>query len=493
MKRGNTRRMIRFVVDAWGKPSRRVVTDLIHRELALAYTVPLDRLRNSQQHTDKNEKWMTPRNLWLALIFATLALLQIALATSLSAADPIVRPNIIVIMADDLGYGDTSVYDGWVKTPELQRMAAEGLTFTDFHSNSSVCSPTRAGFMTGRYQQRVGIVDVVARHLDTPGLDPAELTIPRMFRQAGYQTALFGKWHLGTDPKSNPIHHGFDQFRGYLSGYIDYHQHDRTWYNGLDVDDQPGYSTHVITENAVEFIERNRTQPFFMLVAHEAVHLPFQTPDDTPENRKPIPKSQRWSRDRIRPKYKIMLEEMDRGVGQIIDAVNHAEISERTLVFFFSDNGAIGAGSNKPFRGGKFSHYEGGHRVPAIAWWPGKIKANSKTNALTVGMDLLPTFAELANLQIPAARQLDGISIRSLLLDQASLPHRQVFFGYEPKLGTALRDGSWKLILKAGNSQLYDLRNDIGESKNIASEQPERTKMMVTAIESWKQNVGPSD
>lgn len=398
------------------------------------------------------------------------------------------RPNIIVIMADDLGYGDTSVYDGWVKTPNLERLANEGLTFTDFHSNSSVCSPTRAGFLTGRYQQRVGIVDVVARHLDTPGLDPSELTIPRLMNNAGYRTALFGKWHLGMEQKFNPVHHGFDEFRGYLDGYVDYHNHKNSWHNGLVKEDQPGYSTHVITRNAVRFVENNSAKPFYMLVAHEAVHLPFQTPEDTLENRKPIPKSERWSRERIRPKYKIMLEEMDKGIGEIIDTVKRTGIADRTLIFFFSDNGAIGAGSNKPFRGGKFSHYEGGHRVPAIAWWPGKITGGTKTDELTVAMDLLPTFMELANIDVPTHRKLDGFSIASLLLKGDKLPTRQVFFGYEPKLGTAMRDGDWKMIVKADKIELFNLRQDVGETNNVAEAFPKRAKTMRSEIEAWKEN-----
>ncbi len=411
------------------------------------------------------------------------------------AQDDAERPNIIVIMADDLGIGDTSVYGGWVKTPQLERMAAEGLTFTDFHSNSSVCSPTRAGFMTGRYQQRVGIVDVVARHLDTPGLDPSELTLPRLFKKSGYRTALFGKWHLGMEEKFNPVHYGFDEFRGYLDGYIDYHVHKNSWLNGLNKDDQPGYSTHLITQNAVNFIEENKARQFFLFVAHEAVHLPFQTPDDTPENRKPIPKSERWSKQRIRPKYKIMLEEMDKGVGEILDAVNRTEIADHTLVFFLSDNGAIGAGSNLPYRGGKFSHYEGGHRVPAIAWWPGRIKANTETDQLTVGMDLLPTFAELAGIQIPADRKLDGVSLSELLLDGGDVPRRQVFFGYEPKLGTAMRDGDWKMIVKENRVELYNLSNDVGEKNNLVNDQPARTKAMRAAINRWKNEVAwvPND
>ncbi len=407
------------------------------------------------------------------------------------SADAAAKPNVIVIIADDLGYADTSVYDGWVKTPHLDRMAAEGLTFTDFHSNSSVCSPTRAAFMTGRYQQRVGIIDVVASHLDTPGLEATELTLPRLMKHGGYTTALFGKWHLGMEPKYNPIHHGFDQFRGYLDGYIDYHNHKHSWHDGLEKRDQPGYSTHVISANAVRFIEENRSRPFFMVVAHEAVHLPFQTPADTMENRKPIPKGQMWSRERIRPKYKIMLEEMDKGIGQILDTLQDRQLAEKTLVFFFSDNGAIGAGSNRPFRGGKFSHYEGGHRVPAIAWWPGQIAPGTKTDELTMAADILPTVAELANIPVPKQRKLDGTSMKDLLLEQADFPDRKIFFGYEPKLGTAMRDKNWKMIISTKGIELYNLDRDINESNNLVEKFPERTRTMKAAISKWIEETTP--
>ena len=416
---------------------------------------------------------------WIGTYFG-----QLAVANEGAANDS--RPNIIVILADDLGYGDTSVYGGWVKTPHLERMAAEGLTLTDFHANSSVCSPTRAAFLTGRYQQRVGIVDVVARHLDTPPLHPRELTIAKVMQQAGYHTALFGKWHLGKRKANNPVHFGFDIFRGYLDGYIDYHAHAREWHHNLEIEPQQGYSTHLITENAVKFIETNTHHPFFLYVAHEAVHLPFQTPADTPENRKPIPKGQRWNRDRIRPKYRIMLEEMDKGIGQIMDTLHRTDMAERTLVFFFSDNGAIGAGSNLPLRGGKFSHYEGGHRVPAIAWWPKKINAGSKNDDLIVAMDLLPTFAEVANIELPADRPLDGISIANVLFEGKPFPTRKVFFGYEPKLGTAMRDGDWKMIVKQDKVQLFNLADDLGERRNLVKQYPERVTSMRAAIERWK-------
>ena len=401
------------------------------------------------------------------------------------------HPNIVVILADDLGYGDTSVYDGWVSTPELQRLARKGRTFTDFHTNSSVCSPTRAAFLTGRYQQRVGIVDVIARHLDTPPLHPDQRTIADVMKQAGYRTAIYGKWHLGMQKANNPVHLGFDDFRGYLDGYVDYHTHGRHWHHNLEIEPQPGYSTHLITSNAVQFIEENSDKPFFLYVSHEAVHLPFQTPDDTPENRKPIPKEDRWKRSRIRPKYEVMLKEMDKGIGQILDTLDAQGIADETLVFFFSDNGAIGAGSNQPFRGGKFSHYEGGHRVPAIAVWPGKIPANSKSDSLVVAMDLLPTFAELVGVELGSQRPPDGISILNHLLTGEEVAAREVFFGYEPKLGTAMRDGPWKMIVKEGDVRLYNLSDDIGEKENVTDRYPKRAADMRAKIERWKQATVP--
>ncbi|MCF7975261.1 MAG: sulfatase [Phycisphaerae bacterium] len=401
------------------------------------------------------------------------------------------RPNVIVILADDLGYGDTSLFDGWVKTPQIERLASEGLTFTDFHTNSSVCSPTRAAFLTGRYQQRVGIIDVIASHLDTPGLETTELTISRLMKQNGYRTALFGKWHLGMEPRHNPIHHGFDEFVGYLDGAADYHNH-RDWYNGLNRQDIKGYTTHLITDHAVRFIEENKARPFFLYVAHEAVHLPFQTPADTVENRpkKKLTSQEMWDPERIRPKYKIMLEEMDKGIGQILDTVKRAGIAENTFIFFFSDNGAIGSGgSNQPFRGGKFSHYEGGHRVPAIAWWPGRIAAGVTTHATTMAMDLFPTIMDFTEIAVPETRQLDGTSMADLILHQAAFPDRQLFWGYEPKLGTAMRDGHWKMIVSSKKYELYNLDEDIKESNNLAQTYPERAATMKETLLNWSKSV----
>ncbi len=398
------------------------------------------------------------------------------------------RPSIVIILADDLGCGDMSLYDGGIKTPRIDQMAREGVKFTDFHSNSSVCSPTRAALLTGRYQQRVGIIDVIASHLDTPGLEPTELTIPRLMKQNGYRTALFGKWHLGPEPRHNPSNHGFDEFAGYLPGATDYHNH-RDWYNGLQRETVKGYSTHIITDRSIDFIKRNKDNPFFLYVSHQAVHNPYQTPEDTPENRS---RTERRNREQTRSKYKIMLEELDKGIGQIMDTIKELGLDENTFVFFFSDNGEVPMGPNvRPYRGSKFSNYEGGHRVPAVARWPRRIKAGWTSDELIVGMDLLPTIMDIVGIDVPRQRKLDGISVKDHLLNQTDLPDRRVFFGYEPKLGTAMRDGHWKMQTKGDVVELYDLSKDIKETTNVTDQYPERAREMKAAIEKWKSEVTP--
>jgi len=398
------------------------------------------------------------------------------------------RPNAIVILADDLGCGDMSLYDGWIKTPRIDQMAREGVKFTDFHSNSSVCSPTRIAFMTGRYQQRVGIVDVIVGRRDKNGLEPSEVTVSGLMKNAGYKTAIFGKWHCGTDLRHNPTNHGFDEFVGFLTGAGDYHKHGN-WMDSTEIKEQKGYSTHIITERAVDFIIRNKDAPFFLYVSHAAVHNPYQTPADTPENR---PKVKQRGREHTRHKYKIMLEELDKGVGRILDTLREYSLEENTFVFFFSDNGSVNIGANvRPYRGGKFSNYEGGHRVPAVARWPGRIKAGWTSDELTVGTDLLPTVMDIAGVDMPRQRKFDGISIKDHLLNQADVPDRCVFFGYEPKLGTAMRDGNWKMQTKGDVVELYDLSKDIKETTNVADRYRRRTAEMKAAIEKWKLEVTP--
>ncbi|MDV6033732.1 MAG: sulfatase-like hydrolase/transferase [Phycisphaera sp. RhM] len=402
------------------------------------------------------------------------------------------RPNIVVILADDLGCCDMALYDGWVKTPRIEQMAKQGMVFTDFHTNSSVCSPTRAAFLTGRYQQRVGIVDVIVGSREPQsGISPSIPTLPRVFKDNGYATALFGKWHCGYQDQYNPVHHGFDEFVGFLNGATDYHNHG-AWRVGLEKQNVPGYSTHIITDRSIDFIQRNKDNPFFLYVSHAAVHNPYQTVDDTPDNRVAGENPNRIN-DKNRDKYSWMLRDLDNGVGQILDTLNELDLADNTLVVFFSDNGAVGM-SPKEFRrlrGGKFSHYEGGHRVPAVAWWPGKIKAGSRSDKLIAGFDLFPTLTDIAGVSKDNPENLDGASFKTHLLEQKDFPDRDIFFGYEPKLGTAMRRGDWKMIVKEENVQLFNLELDPQETTSVADQHPEVTRSMKQAIDRFKTNVTP--
>lgn len=408
------------------------------------------------------------------------------------------RPNFVVILADDLGYGDTSPYGGWIPTPHLDRLAKEGLRFTDFHSSGNVCSPTRAGLLTGRYQQRAGIPGVVYASPKNPayfsGLQAVEQTLPERLKQAGYTTALFGKWHLGYFPPYNPRRHGFDEFRGYVSGNVDYHSHcdnqgRADWWNGERLEDEKGYSTHLITRHAVDFLKRPHDRPFLLYVAHEAVHDPYQGPQDPPQRGGTGPadaaqKSKKRAADRtVRDAYRAMMTELDKGVGAVIETLRATGLADNTLVFFFSDNGANANGSNSPLRGHKGSDWEGGHRVPAIAWWPGKIRPGV-TDQLAISIDLMPTFLDIAGTQPAPDRPPDGTSLRPLLLDGQPLGARRLFWN-----GVAMRDGTWKLMLQKGQSHLFDLSKDIGETQDLASAHPERVREMTAALKRWQQDV----
>lgn len=390
-----------------------------------------------------------------------------------------------------MGYGDSSCYQGWIKTPNLEQLAAGGLTFTDFHSSGAVCSPTRAGLMTGQYQQRSGVPSVINADPKHPahtwGLDPSEITFPKLLKSKGYATAIFGKWHLGYDKKYNPVHHGFDLFRGYVSGNIDYISHyDRMgtydWWDNLDHVKEEGYTTHLITQHAVKFIKNNKDQPFCLYISHEAVHSPLQAPDDSVQ-RGPD-RAQNKSKRSAKETYRQMMLEMDKGIGEVVDAVRKNGIAGNTLILFFSDNGASNKGSNAPCKGYKGSVWEGGHRVPAIAWWPGKIAPGTKSDQLVISLDLMPTMLDLANATLPKGRQLDGVSLRSLLLNGKELGDRNLFWN-----GKAMRAGKWKLVIDRSVPRLYDLSTDIGETKDLASKYPDRTNEMLAAIQAWKQDV----
>lgn len=421
-------------------------------------------------------------------------------------------PNFVIIMADDLGYGDLGVYGGTrFATPHLDALAASGLRFTDFHANGPVCSPTRAALVTGRYPQRSGIDDVVfadpARgHRETHGLQTGEVTFAELLRDAGYRTGLMGKWHLGYAERFNPVHHGFDVFRGYVSGNIDFHSHVDgagffDWWHNLERREEPGYVTHLITRHAVQFIEKNHGRPFCLYVAHEAPHYPYQGPGDAPERvagQTPAARKD-YAPGHIERAYREMVQEMDRGIGEILAALRRHGVERDTLVFFCSDNGATREGSNGPLRGHKASLWEGGHRVPAIAAWPGRIPPGT-TDALALTMDVMPTLLELAGVKPPAAPALDGTSLAGLLLRGQPPAPRTVFWAYGGR--AAVRAGGWKLLLgeparenspaaraNPDRARLFNLADDLGETRDLAESEPDQVARLSGALRQWQATV----
>ncbi|MBC8351555.1 MAG: sulfatase-like hydrolase/transferase [Planctomycetes bacterium] len=410
------------------------------------------------------------------------------------------HPNFVVIMADDLGYGDLSSYGGWIETPRLDKLAAEGMKFTDFHSSGNVCSPTRAGLMTGRYQQRAGIPGVVfadpTRAVHYHGLQTSELTFAELLRESGYSTAMFGKWHLGYYPKYNPIHHGFDLFCGYVSGNVDFISHvDQAgtydWWHQDKHAVEEGYTTHLITRHAVEFIEANKSKPFCLYLPHEAPHYPYQGPNDPKLRSVGGAFDTQGERTDIKDAYREMVQEMDKGVGEVVDAVQRLGLAENTLILFFSDNGANKNGDNGPLRGAKGSNWEGGHRVPCIARWTNKIAPGAVCDDLAISLDVMPTLLAAAEVTTPDAHKLDGVNLLPVMADGQKLGDRKLVWN-----GKAIRNGSWKLIVDGKGGEkvgLYDLDRDLGEKSNLASTELKRAVAMLAALENWKADVESGD
>lgn len=411
------------------------------------------------------------------------------------------RPNIILIMADDLGYGDLSCFGSEeIATPNVDALAERGVTFTDFHSNGAVCSPTRAALLTGRYQQRSGIEGVIYAKGATrqEGLDPKNAySLAHSFREAGYATAVYGKWHLGYRTDFNPVHHGFDQFRGYVSGNVDYQSHVdgsgvADWWDNLDLAPEDGYVTDLVNRHPVDFIEQHRERPFFLYVAHEAPHYPYQGRND-PSVRsvggQPVSDHFPYSsRQQCRPTYREMIEAMDEGIGWIVDKLRECGLEENTLVLFCSDNGAVGeVGSNGTLRGQKRDVYEGGHRVPAAAAWPGRIDPGTVSRETVLSMDLLPTFLALAGNGDSPKKPLDGIDISPALFEQKQLPRRDLFWRYGSK--AAVRRGRWKLVRTESGCELFDLEADLEEQTDLASDQPARIAELEEALTAWERDV----
>lgn len=433
----------------------------------------------------------------LRILLAVAVAGSLACATDARAVTPAPGPpNLVLILIDDLGYGDLGCYGSTRhRTPHLDRLAAEGLRFTDFHSNGAVCSPTRAALLTGQYPQRHRIEGAIGFNR-TEGLPLDRVTIAETLAPAGYRSAVFGKWHVGHVTRFGPNDQGFHESR-VANNNPDYHSHvsrdgNVDWWRDQRLADEPGYLVDVVTRAAVDFIRRHRERPFFLYVPQLAVHFPFQGPRDPPHRTPgrtwegdskygPLPKTD------FPRAYREMVEGVDASVGAILAALDSAGLRGNTLVFVTSDNGAYSwVGSNAPWRGQKGDLHEGGHRVPAIARWPGRIAPGRVSAATALSMDLLPTFASLAGVAAPT---VDGTDLSGLLLRGEPLPARTVFW----RTGTAraVRRGPWKLIAEQAGTALFDLAADPGESADLAAGQPAVVADLRRALADWEREVGP--
>lgn len=403
-------------------------------------------------------------------------------------------PNFVVIFADDLGYGDLSCFGAKkIDTPRLDRMAAEGIRFTSFYSCADVCTPSRAGLLTGRYPIRSGMTPVLFPN-SVIGLPAEEVTIAELLKDQGYATACVGKWHLGHLPPFLPTAHGFDQYYG-IPYSNDMDKHNPPLMRDTEIIENPVDQTTVTkryTEEAVRFIEANAEQPFFLYMPHTFTHVPLFASDDflgTSEG----------------GLYGDVVEEIDWSVGQVLDAIKTAGVDEHTLVIFTSDNGpwlkyGDHGGSAGPLRDGKGTTFEGGLRVPGIARWPGTIEAGRREDGLAITLDLLPTFAELAGATLPEDRIMDGRSIAGVLRGDGERDGDVMAYFHYNKL-FAYREGPWKLKRPVKRSVygkklehetlLFNLKDDVGEQNNLADAHPEIVARLEAAMIEFEKTAVP--
>jgi arylsulfatase A-like enzyme len=426
-------------------------------------------------------------------------------AAAAAAAQAPSQPNIVVIVADDLGIGDLRCYGAAdAKTPNLDRMAVDGIRFTDFHANSPVCSPSRASLLTGKYPQRCGIPQILFSRPDfsVHGLREGETTLAGELRQHGYRTAAIGKWHLGTTRPSRPMQQGFDSFFGFYSGWIDYYSHrfytlggqpvfHDLWQNENEVWREPEYQTEMLTREAKTFLRaQSKATPYFLYLAFGAPHYPMMAPKKYLDRFPP-------TMDRDRRLHLAVVAALDDAVGEIRSVAD-----ENTCVFFMSDNGATHevradhrgrpyeGGSNRPYRGWKGSLFEGGTRVPALLTWPGVVSPGD-VNHTVAAMDMAPTLLRTKG------PKFDGSDISSLLQRRAPLPDRTLFWEYDGQI--AARKGQWKLLTAhreffggplTESDWLSDLSADPGEARNLAAEHPDVVASLKRELAAWKlQNV----
>jgi arylsulfatase A-like enzyme len=414
-------------------------------------------------------------------------------------------PNIVLIMVDDLGYGDLSSYGAdTLRTPHIDALVADGLRFDRFYANSPVCSPTRASLLTGQYPDRAGVPGVIRTHARNSWgyLSPEEVLLPRVLARAGYHTAMVGKWHLGLEPPNTPTARGFDFFKGFLGDMMDdYYTHRRHGLNYMrrndEVIDPEGHATTLFTDWASEYVRDRAASaaPFFLFLSYNAPHSPIQPPDDRLERVRERAPELSEERRRI----VALIEDLDAGVGTVVQALRETGAYENTMIVFTSDNGGAryhGA-RNGPLRGGKQDLYEGGIRVPTAVTWPGGVAPGTRTERIGLTMDLYPTLAEAAGARLP--RRVDGRSLLPVLRGEAAPDDPRTLFWvrreggpYRGQAAYAVRRGPWKLLQNRPGEpfRLYHLGRDPREQTDVAADHPEQVEALSEALRRHIQAAG---
>jgi arylsulfatase A-like enzyme len=425
------------------------------------------------------------------------------------------RPNFVIIYTDDQGIGDAGCYGVQeARTPNLDRLASAGVRFTDWYSNSPVCSPSRASLLTGKYPRNTGIVNVLESRaaFDVPGLRRGEITLPGELKKIGYRTGVIGKWHLGSAAHSRPLVQGFEEFYGFFSGWTDsfshrYYKQSGTaqifhdlWHNNEEAWADPEYHTELFGRKAVEFLDtQSAGNPFLLYLAFGAPHYPMIVP------RKYLDRFPAGM-DRDRRMHLAMVAAIDDGVGQVLDKLRAKGLDRDTVVFFQSDNGATQevradhaarpyrGGSNAPFRGFKAGLFEGGIRMPALMAWPGRIPSGKVVGEMGVAMDVLPTFLEWAGAK--PGQAVDGASVAAMVTSGARSPHEAVFWEYGRQ--SAVRQSEWKLILNPPSVPgdevtdkiwLSNLKQDRSEKRNWSEQNPAKVQELRTLLDNWRMPV----
>ncbi|MBW3538921.1 MAG: sulfatase-like hydrolase/transferase [Planctomycetes bacterium] len=467
---------------------------------------------------------------------AFLKVLCAILVAGVAAARAAERPNVVLIVSDDQGYTDLGCLGkNEIKTPHLDRLAREGVRLTSFYVTWPACTPSRGSLLTGRYPQRNGLYDMIRNDVAdygkrigpeeyavSPerilGMDVREIMVSQVLKDAGYATAVFGKWDGGQLRRYLPLQRGFDEFYGLVNTGIDYYTHERYGVPSMSrgneptTEDKGTYCTDLFEREALKFIEANRERPFFLYLPFNAPHGASsldpairgaaQAPDEYkrlyPHLRDELVPGKAYgkealvpSREKRRLEYMASVTAMDDAIGSVLDLLDRQKLADNTLVIFFSDNGGGGGAENDPLRGGKAQMFEGGLRVPFLARLPGRIPPGRVSNEFLTALEIFPTLTKLADAELPDGVVYDGFDMLPVLAGETASPRTEMF--WQRRGDRAARVGHWKWVDSQRGSGLFDLSEDIGERRDLSSERPEVLARVKSRFEAWRQEMDAAE